>query len=61
MQVEKFVISICPGVKLLVYSAVAPLFIDEYAADFGESRWQLQEGKEYDCELVDDSLSQPAD
>lgn len=54
-------IPICPGVKLLVYSAGAPLFIDEYAADYGESRWQLQEGKEYDYELVDDTLSQPAD
>ena len=61
MQVEQFVIPICPGVKLLVYSAGAPLFIDEYAADYGESRWQLQEGKEYDYELVDDTLSQPAD
>ena len=61
MQVEQFVIPICPGVKLLVYSASAPLFIDEYAADYGESRWQLQEGKEYDYELVDDTFSQPAD
>ena len=61
MRVEQFVIPICPGVKLLVYSAGAPLFIDEYAADYGESRWQLQEGKEYDYELVDDTLSQPAD
>lgn len=61
MRVEQFVIPICPGVKLLVYSASAPLFIDEYAADYGESHWQLQEGKEYDYELVDDTLSQPAD
>ncbi len=61
MRVEQFIIPICPGVKLLVYSVGAPLFVDENAADYGESRWQLQEGKEYDYELVDDTLSQPAD
>lgn len=61
MQVEQFFIPICPGVKLLVYSAGAPLFVDDYAADYGESRWQLQEGKEYDYEFVDDSLCQLAD
>ncbi len=60
MQVKQFDIPICPGVKLLVYSSGAPLFFDENAADFGESSWQLQEGKEYNYELVDDTL-QPVD
>ena len=61
MRVEQFIIPICPGVKLLVYSAGAPLYLDDNAADFGESRWQLLEGKEYEYELVDDSLNEPAD
>jgi len=61
MRVEQFIIPICPGVKLLVYSAGAPLYVDDNAADFGESRWQLLEGKEYEYELVDDSLNEPAD
>ena len=61
MRVEQFIIPICPGVKLLVYSVGAPLFVDENAADYGESRWQLLEGKEYEYELVDDSLNEPAD
>lgn len=61
MGVEQFIIPICHGVKLLVYSAGAPLYVDDNAADFGESRWQLLEGKEYEYELVDDSLNEPAD
>lgn len=61
MQVEQFIIPIYPGVKLLVYSSGAPLYVDDYAADYGESRWQLLEGKEYEYELVDDSLNEPAD
>lgn len=61
MQVEQFIIPICPGVKLLVYSAGAPLYIDDNAADYGESRWQLLEGKGYEYELVDDTLNEPAD
>ena len=61
MRVEQFIIPICPGVKLLVYSAGAPLYVDDNAADFGESRWQLLEGKEYEYELVDASLNEPAD
>lgn len=61
MQVEQFIIPIYHGVKLLVYSSGAPLYVDDYAADYGESRWQLLEGKEYEYELVDDSLNEPAD
>ena len=61
MRVEQFIIPICPRVKLLVYSVGAPLFVDENAADYGESRWQLLEGKEYEYELVDDSLNEPVD
>ena len=61
MQVEQFIIPIYPGVRLLVYSSGAPLYVDDFAADYGESRWQLLEGKEYEYELVDDSLNEPAD
>lgn len=61
MRVEQFIIPICPGVKFLVYSVGAPLFVDENAADYGESRWQLLEGKEYEYELVDDALNEPVD
>ena len=46
---------------MLVYSSCALLFVDDYAADYGESCWQLLEGKEYEYELVDDSLNEPAD
>ena len=35
--------------------------MDENAADYGESRWQLLEGKEYEYELVDDTLNEPVD
>ena len=61
MQVEQFIIPIYPGVKLLVYSSGAPQYVDDFAADYGESRWQLLEGKEYEYELVDDSLYEPTD
>ncbi len=61
MRVEQFIIPICSGVNLLVYSTDAPLFLDENAADYGESRWQLLEGKEYEYELVNDSLNEPTD
>ena len=46
---------------MLVYSSGAPLYVDDYAADYGESCWQLWEGKEYEYELVDDSLNEPVD
>ena len=46
---------------MLVYSSGAPLYLDDYAADYGESRWQLLEGKEYEYELVDESLKESAD
>ena len=61
MEVEQIIIPICPGVKLLIYSSNSPLFDDEYAVDYAESRWQLQEGKEYEYEFLDDSLNEPVD
>lgn len=49
----QFRIPIVKGVVLLVDSSGAPLFEEVDAADYGESRWQLQEGQEYDYEFVD--------
>ena len=48
----QFRIPIVEGVVLLVDSSGAPLFEEADAADHGESRWQLQEGQEYDYEFV---------
>ena len=48
----QFRIPIVKGVVLLVDSSGAPLFEEVDAADYGESRWQLQEGQEYDYEFV---------
>ena len=45
---------------MLVFSANAPLLVDDNAATHGESRWQLWEGKEYEYEFVDD-LESPAE
>ena len=60
MQVERLEIPIkCDfgEIKLCVYPASnnAPLFEEEDAVDFGESRWQLQEGCAYEYELVSDN------
>lgn len=57
MQVEKLEIPI-PGdfgeIKLCIYPASnnAMLFEEEDAVDYGESRWQLQEGCIYEYELI---------
>lgn len=48
----QFRIPIVKGVVLLVDSSGAPLFEEVDAADYGESRWQLQEGQEYDYEFI---------
>ncbi|MBR6054598.1 MAG: DUF2357 domain-containing protein [Bacteroidales bacterium] len=48
----QFRIPIVKGVVLLVDSSGAPLFEEADAADYGESRWQLQEGQEYDYEFI---------
>ena len=57
MQVEKLEIPIIGDfgeIKLCVYPASnnAMLFEEEDAVDYGESRWQLQEGCIYEYELV---------
>ena len=57
MQVEKLEIPITGNfgeVKLCVYPASgnAMLFEEEDAVDYGESKWQLQEGCTYEYELV---------
>lgn len=57
MQVEKLEIPITGDfgeIKLCVYpaSSNAMLFEEEDAVDYGESRWQLQEGCIYEYELV---------
>ena len=53
MQVEQLTIPVADNVQLLVYSSTAPLFEEMDAVEYGESRWQLQEGKEYDFEIVE--------
>ena len=60
MRTGQLVIPIRPDVKLLIYSSRSPLFEEDDASDYGESRWQLQEGGEYEYELVDTSLDSPA-
>ena len=60
MQVDRFEIPITGTfgeVKLCVYPASgnAVLFEEEEAVDYGESRWQLQEGCSYEYELVSDN------
>ena len=55
MQREQLDILIRPNLRLLVYphSKDAKCFEEKDAADYGESRWQLQEGREYEYEFVD--------
>lgn len=60
MQAERLEIQITGTfgeVKLCVYPASgnAVLFEEEDAVDYGESRWQLQEGCSYEYELVSDN------
>ena len=60
MQVERLEIPLTGnfgGIKLFVYPASgnAMLFEEEDAVDYGESRWQLQEGCIYEYELVADN------
>ena len=57
MQVERLEIPILSNygeIKLYVYpaSSNAMLFEEEDAVDYGESRWQLQEGCTYEYELI---------
>jgi len=60
MQVEKLEIPIIGNygeIKLCIYPASgnATLYEEEDAVDYGESRWQLQEGCTYEYELLSDS------
>ena len=56
-QVDTHTIKVTDNVALLIYSASAPMFetteADDAIAPY-ESRWQLQEGKEYDYEILED-------
>ena len=53
MQVEQLTIPVADNVKLLVYSSNAPLFEETDSVEYGECIWQLQEGKEYDFEIIE--------
>lgn len=55
MQREQLDILIRKGLKLLIYphSKDAKCFEEKDAASYGESAWQLQEGREYEYEFVD--------
>ena len=53
MQVQQLNIPVTESLQLLIYANFAPLFEEQDASDYGESKWQLQEGKEYDFELLE--------
>lgn len=55
MQREQLDILLTPNLRLLIYphSKEAKCFEEVDAADYGESRWQLQEGREYEYEFLD--------
>ena len=60
MQVDRLEIPIIGNfgeIKLCIYPALGSsmLFEEEDAVDYGESRWQLQEGCTYEYELVSDN------
>ena len=60
MQVERLEIPIIGNfgeIKLCIYPSLGSsmLFEEEDAVDYGESRWQLQEGCTYEYELVSDN------
>ena len=60
MKVDKLEIHIIGNfgeIKLYIYPALGSsmLFEEEDAVDYGESRWQLQEGCTYEYELVSDN------
>ena len=60
MQVDKLEIPVTGNfgeIKLCIYPALGSsmLFEEEDAVDYGESRWQLQEGCTYEYELVSDN------
>ena len=57
MQKESLDIQLKPHLRLLIcpHTASAKLYEEKDAQDYGESRWQLQEGREYEYEFVDDA------
>lgn len=57
MKLNKLLIPLSSGVNLLVYSGREDVYYEEDAGSYGESCWQLEEGKHYDYEFVDSSLS----
>ena len=58
MDKNQLCIPILPDIFLSVFSSGLFLSEDEGAAARGESRWQLQEGKEYEYEFVDSTENQ---
>ena len=52
-QVDSHPIKVTDTVTLLIYSSSAPMYeiTEADALEHCESRWQLQEGKEYDYEI----------
>ena len=56
MQVQQLNIPVTESLQLLIYANSAPLFEEQDASDYGESKWQLQEGKEYDFELLENDM-----
>lgn len=56
MQVQQLKIPVTESLQLLIYANSAPLFEEQDASDYGESKWQLQEGKEYDFELLENDM-----
>ena len=56
MQVQQLNIPVTESLQLLIYANSAPLFEEQDASDYGESKWQLQEGKEYDFELLENEM-----
>ena len=62
MEKESLDILIRNGLNLLIYphSKDAKCFEEADAASFGESKWQLQEGKEYEYELLYDTEGEDA-
>lgn len=58
MDKSQLYIPILPDVFLSVFSSGLFLSEDESASARGESRWQLQEGKEYEYEFVDSTDNQ---
>ncbi len=55
-QVNTLEIKVTDKVTLSIYSTSAPMYqiTEADAVEYSEARWQLQEGKEYDYEIMED-------